>query len=273
MRIGIVGYGVVGSSMERLFGASSQHSVAVYDRFRAPWNTDDHRQAINTCDLVFLCVPTPSAADGLSCDVSAVEECVAWITAPLCVRSTIPPGTCDRLSAATGRPLAFSPEYLGESSRHPWPEDGMCGFLIAGGPESVLDLVEAAYRSVLQPGTRFYRTAAMTAEVCKYMENCFLATKVAFVNQFFDIATVFGVNYEELRTLWLADTRIGESHTRVTEERGFRGRCLPKDIGAMIAAMQPHGGAPLLEAVRSYNQAVCAAADELRAKVMAEAGS
>jgi UDPglucose 6-dehydrogenase len=93
------------------------------------------------------------------------------------------------------------------------------------------------------------------------MENCFLATKVAFVNQFFDIASAFDVDYLELRKLWLADPRVGESHTSVTEERGFRGRCLPKDISAMISGMQAHGGAPLLEAVRSYNDAVCAAAD------------
>jgi UDPglucose 6-dehydrogenase len=196
-----------------------------------------------------------------------VEECVGWIEAPMCLRSTVVAGTCDRLSAETGKALAFSPEYLGESSSHPWPEDAMCGFLIVGGPDRLIDLVEQAYRPAMRDGTRFYRTTALTAEICKYMENCFLATKVAFVNQFYDIAKTFDVDYGELRKLWLADPRVGESHTWVTEERGFRGRCLPKDISAMISAMQPYGGAPLLEAVRAYNAAVCAAADELRAAV------
>lgn len=218
-------------------------------------------EAINRCDLVFLCAPTPTAKDGMSCDLSAVEECVKWIEAPLCIRSTIVPGTCDRLSAETGRPLAFSPEYLGESSFHPWHEDGMCGFMIVGGPDPLIDLAITAYEGCVAPGTRFYRTTARTAEVCKYMENCFLATKVAFVNQFYDIANAVGVDFNELRKLWLADPRVGESHTVVTRERGFRGRCLPKDISALISALQPLGGAPLLEAVRSYNAEICEAAD------------
>jgi UDPglucose 6-dehydrogenase len=138
----------------------------------------------------------------------------------------------------------------------------MCGFVIVGAPESLFDLVERAYKPALHPDTRIYRTTAIAAEICKYMENCFLATKVAFVNQFYDIAEAFHVDFQELRTLWLADPRIGESHTQVTGERGFRGRCLPKDISAMIVAMQPYGGAPLLEAIRAYNDSVCQTADK-----------
>jgi UDP-glucose 6-dehydrogenase len=93
------------------------------------------------------------------------------------------------------------------------------------------------------------------------MENCFLATKVAFVNQFYDIATAMNVDFDELRELWLSDERIGRSHTLVTEERGFRGRCLPKDMKAMISLMRQFGGAPLLESVLAYNNEVCDAAD------------
>jgi UDP-glucose 6-dehydrogenase len=96
------------------------------------------------------------------------------------------------------------------------------------------------------------------------MENCFLATKVAFVNQFYDIAAKLGVDFAELRQLWLADPRIGPSHSSVTEERGFRGRCLPKDVSALVAEMKELGGAPLLEAVLEYNRRVCRASDKRR---------
>jgi UDPglucose 6-dehydrogenase len=98
------------------------------------------------------------------------------------------------------------------------------------------------------------------------MENCFLAAKVAFVNQFFDIAQALGVDFDELRRLWLLDPRVGPSHTMVTPERGFRGRCLPKDMAALIAAMRPLGGAPLLEAVQAYNDRICSEADRHRAR-------
>jgi UDP-glucose 6-dehydrogenase len=96
------------------------------------------------------------------------------------------------------------------------------------------------------------------------MENCFLATKVAFVNQFFDIAAALNVNFSELRELWLADPRVGSSHSSVTAERGFRGRCLPKDVSAMVAAMKPHGGALLMEAVMQYNTRLCESADRAK---------
>lgn len=67
------------------------------------------------------------------------------------------------------------------------------------------------------------------------MENCFLATKLTFCNEFFDIAKELDVDYNQLREIWLLDTRIGRSHTFVyNDNRGFGGACLPKDLAAMI---------------------------------------
>ena len=260
MKIGIVGHGPVGSAVARLLALNQDNQVVIYDKFLPPHNHSSRKGAVNGCDLAFVCVPTPPAADG-SCDLSAVEESVEWIRVPVCIRSTVPPGTVDRLAAGRDRLIAFSPEYLGETPGHPWRNDADCGFVIVGGPAGATELVAAAYRKVTCPDVQFYFTDARTAELCKYMENCFLATKVAFVNQFFDIAQNLGVDFEALRALWLADTRIGPSHTRVTSERGFRGRCLPKDISALVAAMRPFGGAPLLEQVMAYNREVCARAD------------
>jgi UDPglucose 6-dehydrogenase len=253
--------------MARLFERHERHQVVIYDKFKAEYADARQQEAINGCELVFISVPTPTGPDGISCDLTAVEESVAWIEAPICIRSTIVPGTCDRLSEETGKALAFSPEYLGESSHHPWPEDGACGFLIIGGPASLTELVILAYRDCLEPGTRYCQTTALSAELCKYMENCFLATKVAFVNQFYDIAKSLGADFDAVRELWLVDPRVGESHTVVTEERGFRGKCLPKDISAMVAAMSKHGGAPMLEAIRDYNLQVCSTADRRRKKL------
>ncbi len=266
MRVGIVGNGVVGSAMARFISGRSLHEVVIYDKFQSAHNAASQREAINACDLVFLCMPTPADGQG-ACDVSAVEECAAWIRVPICIRSTVVPGTTDRLSATAGVPIAFSPEYLGESPDHPWHEEAACGFLIVGGPDQVADLVLSLYGDCAPPGTRYYRTTARTAELCKYMENCFLATKVAFVNQFCDIAAAMGVDFAELRELWLADPRVGTSHTLVTAERGFRGRCLPKDVAALIAAMALLGGAPLLEAVQNYNSRTCAQADQERGEL------
>ena len=141
--------------------------------------------------------------DGRTCDISAVSECVEWLRVPTCIRSTIPPGTVDILIDQRGNDdIAFSPEYIGEQPGHPWANETKCGFLIIGGSSRMLNLIAAAYTAVLQSDSvKIYHTTTKTAELCKYMENAFLATKVAFVNQFFDIAEVLGVDFTELRRL------------------------------------------------------------------------
>lgn len=267
MAIGIIGYGVVGKALATLFGYDAGTTdVRIYDKFLEGMNTAQCKDAIQTCDLVFVAVPTPQAPDG-SCDVTAVEEVASWVNPPICVKSTVPPGTVDRLVEATGKRICFSPEYVGESKWHPWKGIESHGFVIVGGERSLCDLVVRTYQQSLGPLVRYYMTDAKTAELCKYMENTFLATKVAFVNQFYDLALAYGVNFDELRELWLADERIGRSHTIVTEERGYRGRCLPKDMSAIIHAAKRFGDAPLLEAVARYNEEVCRHADEVRGKL------
>jgi UDPglucose 6-dehydrogenase len=244
LKIGIVGLGVVGQSMKKLF--SPKFEILGYDKFlELQSNTKD---AINGCDLVFISVSTPTGDDGYSCDISAVEECVSWITAPACIRSTVTPGTTLRLSARYPR-LAFCPEHLRETTWDKFEND----FVIVGGAPSVCRLVIRAFQMVLGANTKYMTTDPTTAELSKYMLNCYLATKVAFCNQFQDIARNYGVDYNELRELWLLDKRIGRSHTMVTEERGFGGKCLPKDLRAIISE---NPEANILKAANDYNDSI-----------------
>jgi UDP-glucose 6-dehydrogenase len=87
------------------------------------------------------------------------------------------------------------------------------------------------------------------------MENSFYAVKVMFCNEFFDIARAHGVQYQELREIWLADPRISRDHTFVyPENRGFSGKCLPKDVSAIIKSTTGKGYVPrLLETVMRLN--------------------
>jgi UDP-glucose 6-dehydrogenase len=87
------------------------------------------------------------------------------------------------------------------------------------------------------------------------MENAFLALKVTFCNEFYDIASVLGVDYNELRELWLLDPRMGRSHSFVyPENRGYGGKCLPKDVAALIQTATAHGYHPsLLTAMAETN--------------------
>lgn len=259
MNIGIVGYGSVGRRLVDLFCRT--HKVIIYDKALREYSSPSQREAINCCDVAFVAVPTPTGPDGLSCDLSQVQEVLSWITIPTCIKSTVPPGTIKTVESWLKAPIAISPEYMGESSQHIWKTPDSYGFQIIGGSRTVAELVMSAYRESSRADIEFHLTDSTTAEFVKYMENCFLATKVAFVNQFYDLAGWLGVNFNEARKLWLLDPRIGISHTCVREGRGFGGRCLPKDLRAIIAVANNFGGAKLLEAVHAFNEAICEQGD------------
>jgi nucleotide sugar dehydrogenase len=245
-RVAIVGHGTVGRGMERLF--TSRFITVIYDEGRGV----GRREAVNECDLSIVCVPTNSNPDG-SADTSIVEEVVSWLETPLIlIKSTVPPGTTDRLAAKYQKAVCFSPEYMGESSyftppwKYPDPTDARSHtFVIIGGEKA--SQVAGFFQKVMGVDTRYSLTSAVEAELTKYMENAFFAVKVTFCNEFANIAAAFGVDYKRLRENWLLDPRINPNHTLVFEDaRGFGGKCLPKDLRAIVHASTAVGYAPSL---------------------------
>ena len=255
VKIGIVGFGTVGRALARFFERGGRHRVAVYDRYLDEHASPGCLDAVEAAEVAFVAVPTPFDPRTGACDLAAVREVVARFSVPLCIKSTIPPGTTEALARESGKPLAFSPEYLGESPGHPWREIDACGFVIVAGDPAVRALVRDAY-ALSAPNLVVREAEPRAAELAKYMENCFLATKVAFVNQFADLAERAGVDFEAVRSLFLLDERVGASHTEVSAERGFGGRCLPKDLQSILAWAGGSDNAPLLECVLAYNEGV-----------------
>ena len=74
--------------------------------------------------------------------------------------------------------------------------------------------------------------------LAKYFRNSFLATKVAFFNQVYDLCEAAGCEHKAVIPLITDDNRIGDSHSRVTSERGFGGHCFPKDTQAILKTAQ-----------------------------------
>jgi UDPglucose 6-dehydrogenase len=254
-RVGIVGLGVVGKVHQQAFKAADIETV-VFDKYNAPYSGQAQASAINDCTLVFVSVPTPSGPDG-ACDLSAVEEVVGWVNKPMCIKSTIPPGTTDRLIAKTGKQIVFSPEYTGETTFHLHKSHLSKDVVAVGGCKDTAALVVNLYTQILGPEPVYIITDAITAELAKYMENCFFATKVAFVAQFFLLAQIFGADFTTMREIWAADARVGRSHSTVVGSPGFGGRCLPKDLSAILVAARQAGYKPeLLEAVDLFNQSL-----------------
>lgn len=245
--VAIVGYGAVGKGIHQLYP-----EAVLYD----PPLGLGSREEVNRCGFAFVAVPTPSSADG-SADTTAVEEVVSWIESDLIIlRSTVPVGTTDRLRRETGKEIVFQPEYgPADTPDHPFSDPRKIRWVILGGARSSTNTVADLYKTVFNSDIAIHQTDARTAELTKYMENAFLALKVTFCNEFYDIAIGHGVDYNELRELWLLDPRIGRSHTFVfPHDRGFGGRCLPKDLDALIESARRIGVKPsLLEAVREVN--------------------
>jgi UDPglucose 6-dehydrogenase len=246
----IVGYGAVGRGIHQLF----PHAVS-YD----PPLGLGSRDEVNRARFAFVCVPTPMAPDGTA-DTSIVEDSIAWIQAEhIVLRSTVPVGTTDRLRHRYAKKLVFQPEYgPAETPDHPFNDLRNVRWVILGGERADTNAIADLYKTTFNAEIVIQQTDAKTAELTKYMENSYLALKVAFCNEFFDIAEAYGIDYNELRELWLLDPRIGRSHTFVLPHaRGFGGRCLPKDLSAMIESARVSGVTPtLLEAARDANERV-----------------
>jgi UDPglucose 6-dehydrogenase len=261
VKIGIIGHGYVGKGMERLF--SGAYEIAVFDILHQP---DD--SVLSGSDLILICAPTPPDEDGL-CDVSMVFDAAerADAIAPdalVCIKSAVPPGTTDTLNRKfKGERFHVSPEYMGELPNftpawaYPDPQDARShDFVIVGGPRAgeVLDF----FQRVMATTARYMACQAIEAELVKRLENAFFATKVTFCNEAAKIVQANGADWHSVRELWLLDPRIGRSHTAVFPDRpGFGGKCLPKDLSALIAEAQSAGvDATLLKAVRDTNDRI-----------------
>ena len=249
-KVAIIGLGHVGKAMQRIFP-----DAEVYDKFTPQYAHDIER--VNSCDLGIICVPTPERPDG-SCDISFVDEVVSNLeTRLILIKSTVPPGTTERLKDKYQKRIVVSPEYFGESSYWlpetftplGWP------FLIVGGERRDTSEVIQFFTPKLGPHKVYRQTDCTTAELTKYMENAWLACQVTFANEFGQIAKAAGVDYSELRELWALDPRVSNWHTLVFDGHpGFDGKCLPKDLKAIIASARDAGYHPkYLQAIWDSN--------------------
>ncbi len=275
-KIGIVGYGYVGKAMARLF--EKNYQVFVYD-VTPGIITESYKhqlvdkEEINKCDLGVICVPTPRGQDG-SCDTSYVETVLGWLNTPhILLKSTVAVGTTERLVALTGKKIVFSPEYCGESTY--WTPYAFhtdikeTPFFIFGGDRAECSKMVDFFMTVTGPTKTYRMTDSRTAEMVKYMENTFYATKIAYCYEIDQVCKKMGIDYNEARDLWLLDPRINPMHTAVFEgnDRPFGGKCLPKDLSALVETSRSLGySANLLQEVLDTNDRIA----EIRAAAREE---
>ena len=205
-----------------------------------------------TSDFIFVSVPTPSNKDG-SINLDIVYECFNEMNElnnrtdnVFLLRSTVTPGTTRRLQVAFHNlNIVFNPEFLTERSAK-FDFINQARFIV-GGDEKNADKVEDLFRWRFGETTPIIKTNYETAEMIKYMNNCYFATKVSFLNEMRQIADKCGVDWKMAVEGFIRDGRIGHSHLSVPGpdgKFGFGGSCFPKDIQAMINFSKKLGVSP-----------------------------
>jgi UDPglucose 6-dehydrogenase len=224
-------------------------------------------------DLTMLALQTPSREDG-SIDLSAMRAGAASVGEALAeagardhvvvTKSTVIPGTtegviAEELSGAgleRGRDfvLADNPEFQREGTA---VEDFLNPHkLVIGATDerafAALDELYAPLREAAEGDVPVVETGIPEAEMIKYANNAFLASKVSLINDLGNVCKEFGVDAYEVADAIGLDDRIGERFLR--SGVGWGGSCFPKDVDAIVAAAKEQGYDPaVLEAAREVN--------------------
>lgn len=236
VNIGIVGQGFVGSALKSKF--ENFFNVLTYD-LKPGISNSSIEEIVNNCNIIFVCVPTPMNEDG-SCNIMSVDTVLKSLNKTskkniVVIKSTIPPGSTEKLNSNYKRiKVVFNPEFLRE--KHANEDFDNVDRIILGGDRDSLNKLTDFYSKIF-PKANIVRTSSNSAEMMKYFTNAYLAMKVVFCNEIFQICEKNNIEYDEVIKCVGFDKRIGQTHFSVPGpdgDFGFGGHCFPKDVNALI---------------------------------------
>ena len=231
MKIGCIGQGWIGKNYANDFEARGYEVV----RYALEEPYAMNKEKIATCDIVLIAVPTPTTPEGF--DDSMIRTVLPLVGKgkTAVIKSTTLPGTTEKMQKLFRDIFVLhSPEFLVESTAAydaAHPNRNIIGIpemnaVYHEKAETVLGVLpDAPYAKIM---------AARDAEFVKYAGNCFLFTKVLFMNLLYDVVTATGSNWNDVREALVHDPRIGTSHTEPVHQngRGAGGHCFIKDFEA-----------------------------------------
>lgn len=234
MRILVIGKGFVGDAMG--WALEKAHTVFYHDPAK---NENYNLRQVDTLDGVVLCLPTPSDEDGM-CDDSLVLEYYRDMRSRkkdlhIIIKSTTSITTLNALQCEEDEYLTFSPEFLLASNARETLVTSK--FFVYSGisAKGALFWSEALKPCVKYGDNAYFSDNMVEAGFMKYGINSFLATKVSFMNEMYDLfksITIGKGNFDNVAFLMSLDPRFGNSHTLVPGpdgEFGWGGACFPKD--------------------------------------------
>jgi UDPglucose 6-dehydrogenase len=150
-------------------------------------------------------------------------------------KSTVPPGTTENFNLEfENLQIVFNPEFLTE--RNSFEDFNNQNRIILGGPRPASTELKQIYSTVF-PNAYVIKTGSKHAEMIKYFTNCFLANKISFANEMYDLCNALNLDYDKIVEYATLDNRLGNSHWAVPGpdgDFGFGGHCFPKDLSAII---------------------------------------
>lgn len=272
LKIGYIGYGFVGKAQHSVFQHNSQSYIV--DPAKNSNTINEMVWSFNP-KFIFLCLPAPTLEDG-SVDTTIIRDVLLELVrhnyeGVVVLKSTIPPEkihdlyeefASDTILKKEG-PLRFiySPEFLREAHA---VDDALKPnmILVAGNWQDIQRLREIyTNHSHIKSVLNFEIVDHRTASLIKYAINSFLAMKVTFMNQMYQmLGDVHGgkithVDWEEFTDIITNDFRIGRSHLQVPGpdgQYGYGGTCFPKDMKALLAS-DKQGRLTVLQEVEQAN--------------------
>jgi UDPglucose 6-dehydrogenase len=238
--------------------------------------TTDAAYAVAHAQLQFIAVGTPPGEDGgadLSHALAAADTIARHMLdyKLVVIKSTVPPGTAQRLRAAIASTLnvrglacdshafdvASNPEFLKEGAAvedFMRPERIVVGTLPGPAGERARTLMRRLYEPFNRHHDRILHMDVASAEFTKYAANAMLATRISFMNELANLAGELGVDIEQVRRGIGSDRRIGYSF--LYAGTGYGGSCFPKDVRALMHTAAACGRRlRVLEAVEAVNEA------------------
>ncbi len=238
MKIGFIGQGFIGKNYADDFENRSFDVI----RYALEEPHIKNENEISKCDIVFIAVPTPTTPAGF--DDTILKESIKKVGSGkiVVIKSTIVLGTTKKIQKENPNiKVLHSPEFLKE---HSAPHDASNPERnIIGVPEDTSEYRKTAEKvmSILPEASYNKICLSDEAELIKYAGNCFLYTKIIFMNLLYDLAKELDVNYETISEAMSADSRIGKSHMEPVHKsgsiakkggRGAGGHCFIKDFSS-----------------------------------------
>lgn len=233
-KVGIIGLGFVGGAVRSSFDTGLTSLVLVDTN---PNLASGTYEDLMSCEGIFVCVPSPSNSDG-SCNTSILESVLEKLKdyqGVIISKTTAPALKYEELNQRYPN-LVHNPEFLTAANAN---QDYLNQeFAIIGGRiTAYVNEAERIIRLSLPDLNAVHHCTIGEASLAKYAINCFLATKVVFMNELEQLTKASNLDYNRIAGMIAYDKRIGQSHMRVPGpdgSYGFGGACFPKDTTALL---------------------------------------